>query len=250
MRTILSGKGEYFFMRNGWVKLHRKLLDNEFLRHDPTAKVVFITLLLIANRNGKGTFGRDLLGSLSGVKPITAYKSFLRLKKANLVTQDSNNRFTHFSICKWSEYQGSVTQGGNNEVTTKYQRSNNQVTHYKNKEVRIENKEKNIVETQSVYDVYLKVFNKNSKSYKLTDKRKKKIAQRLKDAGYDLLITAITNTGASAFHRGDNDRGWSADLDFILRSYEQVERLATTTNNSNKELTIKDIDKNEMEYLI
>lgn len=235
-------------MRNGWVKLHRKLLDNEFLRHDPTAKVVFITLLLIADRNGKGSFGRDMLGTLSGVKPITAYKSFLRLKNADLVTQDSNNRYTRFSICKWSEYQGSVTQDSNNEVTTKYQPSNNQVTHYKNKEVRIKNKEKNTVEIQSIYDFYIDTFNKNSNSYKLTDKRKKKIAQRLRDSGSELIRQAITNTSRSAFHNGDNDRGWSADLDFIIRSYEQVERLAQQKDNNT--MTIKDIKKEEMEYLI
>jgi len=238
-------KRRVFFMRQGWVKLHRKLLDNEFLRHDPTAKVVFITLLLIADRNGKGSFGRDLLGFLSGVKPTTAYKAFLRLKNANLVTQASNNRFTTFSICKWSEYQSSVTQDSNNEVTTKYQRSNNQVTHYKNKEVRIKN---NIVEIQSIYDFYIKAFNKNSNSYKLTDKRKKKIAQRLKDSGAELLEQAISNTSRSPFHNGDNDRGWTADLDFIIRSYEQVERLAQQKDTNT--LTVKDIKKEEMEYII
>lgn len=112
-------------MNQGWVKLHRKFLNNELLRVDVSARSVFITLLLLCDkRTGTGTFGRELLGYYSGLKPITAYKAFLRLKKAKMVTQSSNNRFTAFSICKWEEYQAGGNKLGNNQVTTKEQPSN------------------------------------------------------------------------------------------------------------------------------
>ena len=55
---------------------------------------------------------------------------------------------------------------------------------------------------------------------------KQKIKIRLKEVGAKILKQAIENTSKSSFHLGDNDRGWEADLDFIIRSYEQVERLA------------------------
>lgn len=84
-----------------------------------------------------------------------------------------------------------------------------------------------IVEMQSIYDHYIKTFNKNPNSYKLTDKRKLKIKLRLKDAGKDMLIRAINNVANSPFHMGDNDRGWTADLDYIIRSYEQVEKFGS-----------------------
>lgn len=87
-----------------------------------------------------------------------------------------------------------------------------------------------VEQVQQVYDLFIEKFGKNSSTYKLTDKRKAKLKQRLRDAGEDVLIQAINNTAESGFHRGDNDRGWEADLDFIVRSYEQVERLA----NDNK----------------
>ena len=93
-------------------------------------------------------------------------------------------------------------------------------------------KSNDLVKTQSVYDLFIKLFDKNPNTYKLTDKRKLKIKQRLKDAGYEMLTKAIKNTAESDFHRGDNTRGWKADLDFILRSYEQVERLSQIDEDS------------------
>lgn len=82
------------------------------------------------------------------------------------------------------------------------------------------------VEMQSIYDHFILQFGKDSSKYKLTEKRKLKLKARLKDAGADMLRAAINNVAGSAWHMGDNDRGWTADLDFIIRSYEQVEKLS------------------------
>ena len=134
-----------------------------------------------------------------------------------MIERFSQNQFTTYHICKWDEYQSD----SQNQVKTKSKPSHTR-TRSKNKELR----NIYIVETQSVYDLYIKKFHKNPNTYKLTDKRKQKIQARLKDAGIEMLIKAIVNTASSSFHTGDNDRGWHADLDFIVRSYEQVERLA------------------------
>lgn len=82
------------------------------------------------------------------------------------------------------------------------------------------------VETQNVYDHYIKSFNKNPSYYKLTDTRKKKIRRRLKEYSLDVLLKAIDNVAHSPWHTGDNDRGWKADLDWIIKSEEQVGKLA------------------------
>lgn len=76
-----------------------------------------------------------------------------------------------------------------------------------------------------IFDFYIKQF--ETPNSKLSTQRRVKIQARLKDAGADMLRRAIENTAKSPFHRGDNDRGWKADIDFIIRSYEQVERLAS-----------------------
>uniref|UniRef100_A0A7C4U118 Uncharacterized protein n=1 Tax=Caldisericum exile TaxID=693075 RepID=A0A7C4U118_9BACT len=105
----------------------------------------------------------------------------------------------------------------------------------------------NNVEIQRIYDFFISSFGKNPNQYKLTPYRKQKIKLRLKDAGEEMLKQAITNTANSPFHRGDNDRGWQADLDFIIRSYEQVERLA---NMKPKQWKYGDqVFDNEQDYL-
>lgn len=82
---------------------------------------------------------------------------------------------------------------------------------------------------QKIYDIFLQKFNKSPNMFKLTPMRRAKIQARLTDAGEEMLTKAIENTANSSFHMGENDRGWKADLDFIVRSYEQVEKLANMT---------------------
>lgn len=93
---------------------------------------------------------------------------------------------------------------------------------------KIENKDKINInsDVQFVYDFYIKSFKKNKMKYKLSPTRINKIKARLKDAGKEMLLLAIEKTSKSQFHLGANDRKWKADLDFIIRNYEQVERLS------------------------
>lgn len=104
---------------------------------------------------------------------------------------------------------------------------NNKEDNKTNKEeINKEESDKVAVEVQRTYDLFVEKFDKNPNTFKLTPKRQKKIKTRLKDCGETMLRQAIENTAKNEFYRGKNDRGWKADLDFIIRSYEQVERLA------------------------
>ena len=111
-------------MKDGWIKLYRKLLDNEFLRKDGNAFIVFIRLLLIVDRKtGQWAGGRFQLSELTGLKPTTVRKSALRLQNAKMVTLSSNTKYTTFSICNWANYQGNGDTSSDNKVTTKGQQS-------------------------------------------------------------------------------------------------------------------------------
>jgi hypothetical protein len=79
-----------------------------------------------------------------------------------------------------------------------------------------------------VFNFYVRAF--NAPQTKLSDQRKLKIKARLKDCGKETILIAITNTANSPFHTGDNDRGWKANIDFIIKSYEQVEKLSELNN--------------------
>lgn len=65
-----------------------------------------------------------------------------------------------------------------------------------------------------------------AKSYRFTPKRRDAIARRLKDAGEPMLVRAIVSLGKSDFHRGDNDNGWKATIEWLCGSYEKVEEWA------------------------
>jgi len=124
-------------MSNGWVKLYRKIDNNEFLMKDNTARLLFLDLLRVVDKTS-GTFsgGRFQLSSLCNLKPVTLYKALKRLEKAEMVTLVSNNRFTTIYICKWATYQAPSNTLGNNAVTTKEQQRE-----HSNKNIATENKE-------------------------------------------------------------------------------------------------------------
>jgi hypothetical protein len=168
----------------------------------------------------------------------TCYKAIKRLEKYEMVKTKSTNKRTEFKIVNWWKYQGNGSSG-KNQVKTKSKQSNTLIR-IKNKEVRNIYKSNDLVEMRNIYDFYVQKFNKNPNTYKLTDKRKTKLKLRLKDAGVDMLKQAITNVADEPFYNGDNERGWKADLDFIIRSYEQVERLSQLHEKQGKTLRLED----------
>ena len=80
----------------------------------------------------------------------------------------------------------------------------------------------------------LEILDKAKNKYRLTEKRRAKVASRLKDAGYDMIKQAIINCSKSDFHRGDSEKsnGWKAGLDWICNSYEKVEEWANRNEQS------------------
>lgn len=92
-------------MTNGWVKLHRKILENVELMNDDTAYIVFTKLLLMANSKGQiGQSGREL-GETLKIKHSTLYKCLKRLEEYQMIKQSSKHSYTLILICNWSTYQ-------------------------------------------------------------------------------------------------------------------------------------------------
>lgn len=134
---------------------------------------------------------------------------------------------------------GGVTKchGGGDKMSHNnktYNKENNK------EEINKEEGDKVAVDVQRTYDLFISKFDKDREKYRLTPKRVKKIKSRLKDCGFEMIKAAIENTASNSFYRGDNDRGWTADLDFIIRSYEQVERLANMESGRKNEVASED----------
>jgi hypothetical protein len=93
----------------------------------------------------------------------------------------------------------------------------------------INNTINNNVELNNLHEEICSIFNRNSNSYKLTDKRKKMLKSRLKDTGRENIISACKSIKKSEFHMGKNDRGWVADPYWCLSSYEKAEEWSNKT---------------------
>lgn len=221
-----------------WIKLHDSVLENEAFLNDPTAWRIFEYLCLRAYKGrpqGTTSTTRQQIGNALRINNNTVFSALRRLESMQMVNITGNNRFTTISICKWRDYQGGQQQPrqqvSNKSATTEQHSYKNKI---KTKKDIVPNG--TVEQVRLVYDYFIKRFNKNPNTYKLTDKRKLKLKQRLKDAGDEMLRRAIDNVADSGWHMGDNDRGWTADLDFIIRSYEQVEKFGSKDQHKTKDL--------------
>lgn len=124
----------------GWIKLHRKTLQNELFEHDKTALSVFIHLLLVVDRQGKWQGGRFQLADLCKINPSTLYNALQRLNINTIINIKSNNKFSTISICNWSKYQMPVNNKISRSSTTGQQQRqhSNKNAATKNKESRRE----------------------------------------------------------------------------------------------------------------
>lgn len=143
-------------MCNGWIKLHRKILDWEWFT-SPSTLQLFIYLLLRANKEDKKWRGilikRGLLvtsvATISEETQLSTQQvrtSLNRLKSTNEITSKTTNRFTLVTVCKYESYQlyeeveqqtkqQALQQTNNKQITNKQQQLKN------NKNIRNNKKE-------------------------------------------------------------------------------------------------------------
>ena len=143
-------------MCNGWIKLHRKILDWEWFT-SPSTLQLFIYLLLRANKEDKKWRGilikrGQLVTSVATISEETKLStqqvrtSLNRLKSTNEITSKTTNRFTLVTVCKYESYQlyeeveqqtkqQALQQTNNKQITNKQQQ------HKNNKNIRNNNKE-------------------------------------------------------------------------------------------------------------
>ena len=128
-------------MNNGYIQLHRKLLENPIFMKAELLQL-FIYCLLKANHkpekfiwNGSEITierGQFITGRIAMAKDLNqsesaTYKRLQLLNKLKIITLKSNNKFTLLSVCKYDIYQATKNQKEqqrNNKVTTKEQQSN------------------------------------------------------------------------------------------------------------------------------
>lgn len=107
----------------GWIKLHRKMVNWEWY-NDINVKVVFLHLLLTANHEDKKWQGIEIkrgqkitsLEHLSKETNLSIMKirtALDKLKATNEITAEPTNKYTLINIVKYNDYQ--VVEEKNNK---------------------------------------------------------------------------------------------------------------------------------------
>lgn len=157
---------------NGWIKLHRELLDKPIWKNSsPEHKVILITLLLIADRKehddefngekytvqpGEKITGLEEIAGFCG-KGVTVQNvrsALQRFEKLGFSTGISTNKGRLVKIGNWGIYQGdddTANRQSNKQPTGSQQATNKQPTTNKNIE-KEKNKEKVKKDIYGEYD--------------------------------------------------------------------------------------------------
>lgn len=126
-------------MNNTWIKVYRKLLDNESL--DGNAIAVLMWLLLMADRRtGQVTYGRFQIAHRLRIHPSSVYRALQKLEKLKIIEQQSNNKRTTSTITNWFKYQANRTSDseGANSTSRESEQQSNTKQEYRNKKENIE----------------------------------------------------------------------------------------------------------------
>lgn len=226
-------------MTRGWVRFWRKAVDNEIMK-DGVAWHIFTWLLLKVDRTtGKKKTGRFWAAEELGMKPITFYKGLKRLeKKYKMVTLVVTGKSTEISLINWHRYQSGNTSGNTSVTHEEHIGNTLQEVRSKNKEY-IPNGIVHVIDT----------FNKNfGTQYKPTDGRRRKLQTRLKSFTLEEVLSCIDNMSRESFYRGENDRGWSADPDYLLRSDEMIDKWRSESKVRREKISIKGVLKEYGKY--
>ena len=245
-------------MGNGWIKLHRELLDH-WVYDDPEKLKIWLTLLSKAShQNHKINIGYELVelnpgelifGTIKFADAINVsrdklYRTVKMFEKDGMIKYDTSTYQGKFSVIKilnWSKYQkpssptcqedGEFSQKGDKRVTegeqTPDKRSTNaeqtpNKTNNKDNNVKNVNKDKNKpdVPYQKIKKLYNEICGEELSSIRtMSDQRRKHLRARWKEEGnLDILEYLFRKTIQSDFLTGDNDRGWKADFDWLIKN--------------------------------
>lgn len=241
----------------GWIKLSRKILQEQwYLDEKFTKAMCWIDLLLLAEWRKERTFfirGIEVVvGRGQVAMPLTdiskrwnlavnTVRARLReMIKDGRVSVKADNVVTRITILNWEKYQGLEMPADN--VSVEMYPANEAVPPSQVIEPETEALvEDAIVEELQVPDTpalppakpkkpdvdcdfVLRLYHDRCPSLpkvlKLSDKRKMKIRVRFEEMrfDYETLQQVFDKAEASSFMRGDNNRGWRADFDWIFNN--------------------------------
>lgn len=126
-------------MNDGWICLHRKILENPRFGN-PAWLSVFLYLLLNASRKpmraifqgkpidlkpGQLILGRNAISSKTGVPSASVWRLLEILKNDGVIEQQGGSKSSIFTVLNWRSYQNSEQQPSSSRAAAEQQNSKN-----------------------------------------------------------------------------------------------------------------------------
>jgi len=231
-------------MSEGWIKLHRKILNWEWWDDHETFKL-FVYLLLTANhtdrtyrgqvvKRGQIRTSREKMATATGMtnrKIRTALSNLIATKDIEI---KATNRFSLISICSYDSYQSFVIENGQLFDQPNDQPNDQQTANHQTR-IKEDKKNKNLIkrkQTQERRQIVFDSFKKhcsNLRQMSVISDARKKGADRLwarickhesKQTPEQRLKLYFEICNSSAWLTGTAygvKSGWKADFDFVAR---------------------------------
>lgn len=273
----------------GWIKIHRDLLDNELWSDKPFTKgQAWVDLLLLANHRDKnvllgnctelvarGSFITSELKLMErwgwGRKKVKLFLNFLESQK--MIERNANNKRTAITIVNYGFYQDCdlpKEQQKDSKRTAKEQRRDSTGTAKEHKQERKNERMKEYIDTdvsiyqhsiQSIIDAWNQLEPYGIKMIyriNLGSKRCTSLIALLEQFGEEKVIQAVDKVKQSDFLQGKTDTKFSLNFDWFINpdNFEKIldgkyaEKFKKPTkNNNNFERRQYDMDDLESKLL-
>lgn len=241
---------------NGWVKLHRKIISEEWTNKiDGAGKTILLHLIVMANvkdtevfRQGKVTVVKrgELITSnhelvtLTGLSKKTISNRLERLENLGTIATQRGNRGTKITLCNYNLYQDKQTTPGGAEgpaeCPAEGPAEGPRIEEVKEVPKKLK-KERKASDTHPLFEIWNANCGPMHKALAWSKSRDASANQRLKEHPDLEYWTKIVQTMAkSEFCSGKNDRGWKPDIDFLLRPDTHVKVLEGKYSKAEKVL--------------
>lgn len=273
----------------GWIKIHRDLLDNELWSDKPFTKgQAWVDLLLLANHKDKnvligshtemverGSFITSELKLMErwgwGRKKVKLFLNFLESQK--MIERNANNKRTAITIVNYGFYQDCdlpKEQQKNSKGTAKEQQRDSRGTAKGHKQERKNERMKEYIDTDvsimqhsisAIIDAWNQLEPYGIKMiYRITpgSKRCTSLIALLEQFGEEKVIQAVDKVKQSDFLQGKTDTRFSLNFDWFINpdNFEKIldgkyaEKFKKPTkNNNNFERRQYDMDDLESKLL-
>lgn len=237
-------------MTKGWIKLHRKFIDWEWYSDVPT-KVLYIHLLLDADHKGRKWKGKDIqkgqcvvgrkaLAEKTGLSERQVRTALEKLKETGEILCEATNKYTLVTIVNYELYQG---YEGDERPTDVQQMSNKCPTDVQqmstNKNIKNEKNIRNIRNINISYVEIIDLYHSLCPSFPhirtISEGRKKAIKARLNTYSIEDFKTLFEKAEASDFLKGNNNRNWSADFDWLIKDTNMPKVLEGKYDNKDRD---------------